>query len=154
MYFSEKEKRYSGNWWKTWGMRDSREKRAGMRDQDPPPPFQTLIDEADPVHDHAKVGVTKRLWQYIKAKRRDCAGIAILKSHGKEFTKPKKKADILNEQRVDSVFTLEDPVPPQLHDSPYPDMPNIHIDNSGVIKLLSRLNPSKANGPDLHIRAS
>ena len=28
-------------------------------------------------------------------------------------------------------------------------MPNIHIDNYGVIKLLSRLNPSKANGPDL-----
>ena len=39
-----------------------------------------------------------------------------MKSHGKEFTKPKKKADILNEQRADSVFTLEDPVPPQLHD--------------------------------------
>ena len=112
------------------------------------------IDEADPVHGHSKAGITKRFWQYIKAKRRDSAGIAILKSHGKEFTKPKKKADILNEQRVDSVFTLEDPVPPQLHDSPYPDMPNIHIDNNGVIKLLRRLNPSKANGPDLHLRAS
>ena len=132
-------------------MRDSREKRAGMRDQDPhppPTPSRPWVDEADPVHDHAKVGVTKRLWQYIKAKRRDCAGIAILKSHGKEFTKPKKKADILNEQ-YDSVFTLEDPVLPQLPDSPYPDMPNIHIDNNGVIKLLSGLNPSQAKGPDL-----
>ena len=28
-------------------------------------------------------------------------------------------------------------------------MPNIHIDNNGVIKLLSGLNPSKAKGPDL-----
>ena len=28
-------------------------------------------------------------------------------------------------------------------------MPNIHIDNNGVIKLLSGLNPSKANGLDL-----
>ena len=28
-------------------------------------------------------------------------------------------------------------------------MPNIHIDNNGVIKLLSGLNTSKANGPDL-----
>ena len=28
-------------------------------------------------------------------------------------------------------------------------MPNIHIDNNGEIKLLSGLNPSKANGPDL-----
>ena len=106
------------------------------------------IDEADPIHDHAKAGIIKLFWQYIKAKRRDSAGIAILKSHGKEFTKPKKKADILNEQ-YDSVFTLEDPVLPQLPDSPYPDMPNIHIDNNGVIKLLSGLNPSKANGPDL-----
>ena len=39
VFFWEK-KRYSGNWWKTWGMRDSREKGAGMRDQDPP--FLTL----------------------------------------------------------------------------------------------------------------
>ena len=106
------------------------------------------IDEADPIHDHAKAGIIKLFWQYIKAKRRDSAGIAILKSHGKEFTKPKKKADILNEQ-YDSVFTLEDPVLPQLPDSPYPDMPNIHIDNNGVIKLLSGLNPSQAKGPDL-----
>ena len=106
------------------------------------------IDEADPVHDHAKAGITKHFWRYIKAKRRDLAGIVILKSHGKEFTKPKKKADILNEQ-YDSVFTLEDPVLPQLPDSPYPDMPNIHMDNNGVIKLLSGLNTSKANGPDL-----
>ena len=57
-------------------------------------------------------------------------------------------AYILNEQ-YDSVFTLEDPVLPKLLDSPYSDMPNIHIDNNGAIKLLSRLNPSKAKGPDL-----
>ena len=43
MYFSGKEKRYLGNWWTTCGMQDSREKGAGMRDQDPPPPFQTLF---------------------------------------------------------------------------------------------------------------
>ena len=71
-----------------------------------------------------------------------------MKSHGKEFTKPKEKADIKNEQ-YDSVFTLEDPVLPQLPDSPYQDMPNIHIDKNGVIKLLSRLSSSKANAPDL-----
>ena len=41
MYFSEEEKGYSGNWWKTWGMRDYGEKGAGMRDQDPP--FQTQM---------------------------------------------------------------------------------------------------------------
>ena len=90
----------------------------------------------------------KRFWQYIKVKCRDSTGMAVLKSHGKEFTTPKEKADILDEQ-YDSVFTLEDPVLPQLPDSPYPDKPNIHIDNNGVIKLPSRLNPSKANGPDL-----
>ena len=28
-------------------------------------------------------------------------------------------------------------------------MSNIHIDNNGVMKLLSGLNPSKKNGPDL-----
>ena len=48
---------------------------------------------------------------------RDSTGIAVLKSHGKEFTTPKEKADILDEQ-YDSVFTLKDPVLPQLPDSP------------------------------------
>ena len=38
MYFWGKEKRDSGNWWKKCGMRDSHEKGAGMRDQDPPLP--------------------------------------------------------------------------------------------------------------------
>ena len=44
MYFCGKEKRDSGNWWKTCGMRDSREKGAGTRDQDPPsrPSYQSL----------------------------------------------------------------------------------------------------------------
>ena len=41
MYFCGKEKRDSGNWWKTCGLRDSLEKGAGMRDQDRP--FQTLV---------------------------------------------------------------------------------------------------------------
>ena len=41
MYFSGKEKRDSGSWLKTSGMRDSREKGAGMQDQDPS--FQTLV---------------------------------------------------------------------------------------------------------------
>ena len=76
------------------------------------------------------------------------AGIAILKSHGKEFTKTQGESRHPKRQ-YDSVFTLEDPVLPQLPDSPYPDMPNIHIDNNGVIKLLSGLNTAKANGPDL-----
>ena len=96
------------------------------------------IDEADPGSRPCQGRCHRALGQYIKAKRRDYAGIAILKSHGKEFTKPKEKADIPNEQN-DNVFTIEDPVLPKLPDSPYPDMPNIHIDNNGVIKLLSRL---------------
>ena len=41
MYFTGKEKRDPGKWWKPYGMRDSRENEAGMRDQDPP--FQTLV---------------------------------------------------------------------------------------------------------------
>ena len=62
------------------------------------------IDEADPVHDHAKAGDTKGFWEYIKAKHRDPDGIAFLKSHGKEFTKPEEKVNILNEQH-NSAFT-------------------------------------------------
>lgn len=95
-----------------------------------------------------KPGMTKRFWQYIKAKRRDSSGIAVLKSNGKEFTNPKQKADILNNQ-YNSVFTVEDPVLPTLPESVFPDMPDIIIDTNGIIKLLEGLNPSKANGPDL-----
>ena len=107
-----------------------------------------LDNNCDSDRDCKSVGLTKRFWQYIKAKRRDSSGISILKSNGKEFTNPKEKADILN-NHYNSVFADEKPTLPTLPMSNFPDMPKIEIDICGVVKLLERLNPSKANGPDL-----
>ena len=97
--------------------------------------------------DPHKTGMTKRFWQYIKAKLRDKIGISTLKSNDKEFTDPKQKAEILS-SHLSTMFTDEDPVLPSMPPSEIPDMPNITIDCNGVVKLLGQLNPSKANGPD------
>ena len=91
--------------------------------------------------------MTKRFWQYIKAKLTDKTGISTLKSNDKEFTDPKQKAEILS-SHLSTMFTDEDPVLPSMPPSEIPDMPNITIDYNGVVKLLGQLNPSKANGPD------
>ena len=79
--------------------------------------------------------MTKRFWQYIKAKRKDSSGIHTLKSDRKEVNDSKQKAYILNKQ-YNSVFTDENPVLPALGCSDIPDMPNVTIDIDGVTKLL------------------
>ena len=58
------------------------------------------------------------------------------------------KAEILNNQ-FKSAYTLEDTTSlPNLGESKIPSMPNIHISENGVHKLLSKLNDHKAAGPD------
>ena len=47
MYFFGKENGIRDNDENLCGMRDFRAKEAGMRDQDPPPPFQTLYLHLD-----------------------------------------------------------------------------------------------------------
>ena len=111
--------------------------------------INNLLDIGDDVtSENTKPSITKRFWQYIKAKRKDSSGIPILKSDGKEVTDSKQKAEILNKQ-YNSVFIEENPILPTLGYSDIPDMPNVTIDIDGVTKLLQRINPSKATGPDL-----
>ena len=77
--------------------------------------------------------MTKRFWQYIKAKRRDQTGISTLKSNDMEFTDPKQKAEIPS-SHFGTVFTDEGPVLPSMPPSEIPDMPNITFDCNGVVK--------------------
>jgi hypothetical protein len=50
------------------------------------------------------------------------------------------KAEILNDQ-FHSVYAREDMTSmPEKGQSPYPDMPDIHIGEAGVLKLLSNIN--------------
>jgi hypothetical protein len=61
-----------------------------------------------------------------------------------------KKANILNAQYT-SVFTKDDGV--DIHCLPkpkrqLPQMPDINITTEGIAKLLQKINPAKASGPD------
>ena len=59
------------------------------------------------------------------------------------------KAEALNQQ-YESVFTGEDLCStPSLGPSPYPDIPELFVSESGIMKLLQNIDTSKAAGPDL-----
>jgi len=91
----------------------------------------------------------KRFWNYIKSLKRDSCGVSPLKDHGKLHSDPVDKANILNRQ-YQSVFTQEDQGDlPSPEGEPAPTMPDIIVMFEGVAKLLSKLNPNKASGPDL-----
>ncbi|XP_038064967.1 uncharacterized protein LOC119735343 [Patiria miniata] len=92
----------------------------------------------------------KRFWSHISSKRCDNNGVAPLRGpRGATYTGSKDKANILNDQFC-SVFNKdEDPsTMPVLGPSPFPTMDHIQINANGVIKLLKKINPHKATGPD------
>ena len=74
---------------------------------------------------------------------------SFLKEKGRLHDDPKDKADILNRQ-YESTWTKEDkddiPIP---DGTPFPSMGHIKVTEQGVAKLLLKLNPAKACGPDL-----
>ena len=62
---------------------------------------------------------------------------------------PLDKSNILNRQ-YESTFTREDETNiSQPEGQPYPPMPDIEISREGVLKLLKKINPNKASGPDM-----
>ena len=75
----------------------------------------------DNVPNSKKPTITKRLWQYIKAKRKDSIGIPILKTNGVEITDPKLRAGVLN-TRYTMVFTNENPILSTIGQSEIPDV--------------------------------
>ena len=65
---------------------------------------------------------------------------------------PRDKAQILNKQ-FQSVFTPESALPlsalaQSILPSPHPDIPEIQVNELGILKLLQKLKPHKAGGPD------
>ena len=92
---------------------------------------------------------SKKFWSYIKSMRQDTVGVAPLKNKdGFLQSSSAQKAEILNHQ-FHTAFTKEDVVSmPDMGDSPYRAMSEIHIAERGVLKLLQNLKADKATGPD------
>ena len=104
------------------------------------------INEPDnPTQNQSK---PKKLFQYIKSIRTDKSGIAALKKDGNIITDTTGKANLLNEQ-FQSVFTpiTEEPIPDK-GNSTHPIINKLHITTPGIEKLLNKINPHEATGPD------
>ena len=97
----------------------------------------------------------KKFWSYIKSKKADYSGVTSLKQEGKLITDPKQKSNTLNKQfqsvfsEATNITTSEFVNSNYMQDTHnYPVMHDITITPPGIEKLLSKLDPSKASGPD------
>ena len=87
-------------------------------------------------------------YKFLKKRRRDSSGVPPLTNkQGETITDTKGKAEVLNEQ-YQSVTTKENnrSIPPVNNQNL--NMPSINFTTNGISKLLFKLNPQKANGPD------
>ena len=90
----------------------------------------------------------KKLYSFIKDKKCDSSGVALLKKDGTTNNDTTTKSEILNGQFL-LAFTTEDTRSfPDLGASHYPDAPEITVHPNGGRKLLRNLKPHKATGPD------
>ena len=91
----------------------------------------------------------KRFWTFIKSKKKDSCSVAPLRTEGGVLISDAiGKANILNNQYA-SVFTKDNVGDvPSKGISTSPTLPDIIITEKGVLKMLKKLNPNKAAGPD------
>jgi hypothetical protein len=96
----------------------------------------------------------KRFWSFIKHRKKDHNEIGSLRDNGILYTEPVKKANILNNQ-FKSAFTEKIEITKEEFehsymstDKPNKTAPDINITCAGVERLLERLKPHKASGPD------
>ena len=102
------------------------------------------------LHEAEEEGNSKPFYRYIKSQRQDSVGVAPLKDSSGIHTTPSSKATSLLHQ-FSSVFTKDsdDPNRNATPDGPtVPDIDPLNITEDGVLKLLQKLNSSKAGGPD------
>ena len=118
--------------------------------------YWTYIENiVTPKQDDNSFSNMKKFWSYIKSKKTDYSGVSSLKQDGRLISDPKQKSDSLNHQ-FQSVFSeainittsefIEDQYMQDTRH--YPTMQDITITPPGIEKLLQKLDPSKASGPD------
>ena len=97
----------------------------------------------------------KRFWSFIKSRRQDSQGVAPLRSEGRLTDDSIVKANLLNQQ-FKSAFSPQTPLPLRFlcdqlisnsNDQPQMQCPVVNV--KGINKLLKKLKPHKACGPDM-----
>ena len=118
--------------------------------------YWTYIENiVTPKRDDNSFSNMKKFWSYIKSKKSDYSGVSSLKQDGRLISDPKQKSDSLNHQ-FQSVFSEAINITPSefiednyMQDTRhYPIMQDITITSPGIEKLLQKLDPSNASGPD------
>jgi hypothetical protein len=100
----------------------------------------------------------KRFWTFNKHKRSDGRQIPPLKSKGLLHSEPVEKANILNNQ-FQNAFSKKTSISEEEFSNrckmqgTTPEINDINITVSGMEKLLSKLNPTKAAGPDYNTKS-
>ena len=107
---------------------------------------ESIINPADDPESHTG---RKCVCTFIKHRKTDTVGIKSLCDKGRDVTKPVEIATLLNDN-FQTIFTTETPVMPGLlsQPSPYTDMADINITESGMHNFLKSLNAHKVPGPD------
>ena len=94
-------------------------------------------------------GGVKRAWSNLELLRAESTGIPTLFWNNRVCASDRAKAEALRQQ-CESVFTRENLCAmPSLGLSPYPDIPELTVSELRVMKLLQKIDTSKAAGPDL-----
>ena len=89
----------------------------------------------------------KKLFSYVRGKRKDDVGISDLCDGEKVIQDPLTKANMFNEQ-FSSVFSTPGTPTPRTANSSFPPMPNIKVSRNGVLTLMLDIKENKATGPD------
>ena len=93
-------------------------------------------------------GNKKKLFKFIKSKRRDISGVSpLLDKQGVVQTSDERISELMNEHYC-SVFSNDDGKTPAIKDPQGKEIGNLVFTRNGVIKLLTCLDPAKASGPD------
>ena len=106
-----------------------------------------------PTDDETPTSSMKKFWTYIKHQRTDKSGVAPLRDNGIPHSNPIDQATILNRQ-FQSAFSEscqygEEEFRERCDmGQSFPTAPDLVISENGILKLLQKLNPNKAAGPD------
>ena len=92
---------------------------------------------------------SKPFWRYVKSRRQDNLGISPLLENGIPYSDSRGKAKVLLKQFC-SVFTKDKSNSQPCQTNRYVDEPlvSLEVNPNGVEKLLKKINPNKAQGPD------